>query len=221
MAQDKGALEKKDLKIGFIPIHLRHAAHHGRSLGFYRKQGLNVTLNKTAGWALIRDKMLNKEHDASHFLSPMPLAISLGLGSAAQAMNVATIQNINGQAITLHVPSTRTSAIRNNGKVSGLPYPSTTRCTISCCATTSPSTASIRTPTSRSASRRRRKMVANLRAGNIDGFLGPDPFKPACGLRRGRLHPHSVQGALGRASLLRFRRIGRVHQGESNTFAAL
>src|SRR5258705_10509135 len=58
---------------------------------------------KTAGWALTRDKMLNKEYDASHFLSPMPLAISLGTGSAAQLTRVAIIENINGEAITLHV----------------------------------------------------------------------------------------------------------------------
>ena len=45
--------------------------------------------------------MINKEYDATHFLSPMPLAISMGLGSNATPMNVATIQNINGQAITL------------------------------------------------------------------------------------------------------------------------
>ena len=54
-------------------------------LGFYRQQGLNVALTKTAGWALIRDKMLNKEYDASHLLSPMPLAISMGLGSVRAA----------------------------------------------------------------------------------------------------------------------------------------
>ena len=49
-------------------------------LGFYEKQGLNVTLDKTAGWALIRDKMINKEYDASHLLAPMPLAMSHGRG---------------------------------------------------------------------------------------------------------------------------------------------
>ncbi|MFY9478016.1 MAG: DUF1348 family protein [Aquabacterium sp.] len=48
---------------------------------------------KTAGWALIRDKMLNKEFDATHFLSPMPLSISMGLGSTAKPMHVATILN--------------------------------------------------------------------------------------------------------------------------------
>src|SRR5882672_3662196 len=50
MAQDKAPLEKKDLKIGFIPITCATPLIMADPLGFYRKQGLNVTLNKTAGW---------------------------------------------------------------------------------------------------------------------------------------------------------------------------
>lgn len=98
MAQEKGALEKTNLKIGFIPITCATPLIMAHPLGFYQKQGLTVEVTKTAGWALIRDKMINKEYDATHFLSPMPLAISLGLGATATPMNVATIQNINGQA---------------------------------------------------------------------------------------------------------------------------
>ena len=104
MAQDAGkpgTLEKTKLKIGFIPITCATPLIMAHPLGFYQKQGLDVEVVKTAGWALIRDKMLNKEYDATHFLSPMPLAISLGAGSNATPMNVATIQNTNGQAITL------------------------------------------------------------------------------------------------------------------------
>ena len=96
MAQDKGALEKKELKIGFIPITCSTPLIMADPLNFYKNEGLDVSLVKTAGWALIRDKMLNKECDASHMLAPMPLAISLGVGSVAEPMNVATIQNING-----------------------------------------------------------------------------------------------------------------------------
>src|SRR5664279_512713 len=59
MAQDKGSLEKKDLKIGFIPITCASPLIMADPLGFYKKQGLNVSLMKTAGWALIRDKLLN------------------------------------------------------------------------------------------------------------------------------------------------------------------
>ena len=47
-------------------------------MGFYSKHGLNVEVIKTAGWAVIRDKTINKEYDAAHMLSPMPLAITLG-----------------------------------------------------------------------------------------------------------------------------------------------
>ena len=91
MAAEKGALEKKELKIGFIPITCATPLIMAHPLGFYSKQGLDVQVVKTAGWALIRDKMLNKEYDATHFLSPMPVAISLGLGAPATPMHVATI----------------------------------------------------------------------------------------------------------------------------------
>jgi nitrate/nitrite transport system substrate-binding protein len=103
MAQERQPLEKKDLKIGFISITCASPLIMADPLGFYRREGLNVQLMKTAGWALIRDKMINQEHDASHFLSPMPIAMSMGLGSNPVPMNVASIQNTNGQAITLHV----------------------------------------------------------------------------------------------------------------------
>ncbi len=75
------APEKKDLKIGFIPITCATPIIMASPMGFYAKQGLNVEVIKTAGWAVIRDKTLNKEYDAAHMLAPMPLAISLGVGS--------------------------------------------------------------------------------------------------------------------------------------------
>jgi nitrate/nitrite transport system substrate-binding protein len=53
-------------------------------MGFYAKNGLNVEVIKTAGWAVIRDKTINKEYDAAHMLSPMPLAITMGVGSNPQ-----------------------------------------------------------------------------------------------------------------------------------------
>jgi nitrate/nitrite transport system substrate-binding protein len=144
-------------------------------LGFYREQGLNVQLMKTAGWALIRDKMVNKEHDASHFLSPMPLAMSMGLGSSQAPMRVATIQNINGQAITL---ATKHKDKRDPKQWKGfrfaVPFEYSMhnfllRYYVAEHGLDPDTDIQIRvTPPP--------EMVANLRAGNIDGFLGPDPF---------------------------------------------
>src|SRR5260221_5626798 len=76
-----GAPEKKDLKVGFIPITCATPIIMAAPLGFYAKHGLNVEVVKTAGWAVIRDKTINKEYDASHMLAPMPIAITLGLGA--------------------------------------------------------------------------------------------------------------------------------------------
>ena len=175
MAQAKGKPEKPDLKIGFIPITCATPLIMADPLGFYRKEGLNVTLNKTAGWALIRDKMLNKEHDASHFLSPMPLAISMGLGSAQQPMRVMTVQNINGQAITLaNKHKDKRDPKQWKGFRFAVPFDYSMhnfllRYYVAEHGLDPDTDIQIRvTPPP--------EMVANLRAGNIDGYLGPDPF---------------------------------------------
>ena len=175
MAQEKGPLEKKDLKLGFIAITCAAPLIMAEPLGFYKKEGLNVQLNKTAGWALIRDKMLNKEHDASHFLSPMPLAISMGMGSNQQNMKVASIQNTNGQAITLHIKhKDKRDPKQWKGFKFAVPFEYSMhnfllRYYLAENGINPDTDVQIRvTPPP--------EMVANLRAGNIDGFLGPDPF---------------------------------------------
>ena len=174
-AKGGGALEKKDLKLGFIAITCATPLIMADPLGFYKQQGLNVQLNKTAGWALIRDKMLNKEHDASHFLSPMPLAISMGLGSVAQPMRVATIQNINGQAITLAMKHKDNRDPKNwKGFKFAIPFEYSMhnfllRYYLAEAGLNPDTDVQLRVVPPP-------EMVANLRAGNIDGFLGPDPF---------------------------------------------
>ena len=175
MAQEKGALEKTKLKVGFIPITCATPLIMAHPLGFYSKQGLDVEVTKTAGWALVRDKMINKEYDASHFLSPMPLAISLGLGSNAVPMNVATVQNINGQAITLSLKHKDNRDPKNwKGFKFGIPFEYSMhnfllRYYLAENGLNPDTDVQLRViPPA--------EMVANLRAGNIDGFLGPDPF---------------------------------------------
>jgi nitrate/nitrite transport system substrate-binding protein len=176
MAQEGGgALEKKALKIGFIPITCATPLIMAHPLGFYSKQGLDVQVVKTAGWALIRDKMLNKEYDATHFLSPMPLAISMGVGSNPVPMNVATIQNTNGQAITLHVKhKDKRDPTQWKGFKFAVPFEYSMhnfllRYYVAEAGLDPDRDIQIRVVPPP-------EMVANLRAGNIDGYLGPDPF---------------------------------------------
>jgi nitrate/nitrite transport system substrate-binding protein len=175
-AQDEpGPIEKKQLKIGFIPITCATPIIMADPLGFYRDHGLEAEVIKTAGWAMIRDKSLNKEYDAAHMLSPMPLAITLGAGAAAQPWTMPAIENINGQAITLALKhKDRRDPKQWKGMKFAVPFDYSMhnyllRYYVAEAGLDPDADIQIRAVPPP-------EMVANLRADNIDGFLGPDPF---------------------------------------------
>ena len=177
-AQAKDAitkLEKTKLKIGFVPITCATPIIMAEPMGFYSKYGLDAKVIKTPGWAVARDKSLNGEYDASHMLTPMPLAMTMGAGSVAEPYIMPTVENINGQAIVLHnkhkdkrdpkkwkgfrfgVPfeySMHNLLLRYYAAEHGIDPDKDLQIRV------------VPPP----------EMVANLRAGNLDGYLSPDPF---------------------------------------------
>lgn len=168
------APEKKDLKVGFIPITCATPIIMAHPMGFYTKHGLNVEVVKTAGWAVIRDKTLNKEYDAAHMLSPMPLAITLGAGSNPIPYTMPAVENINGQAITLSVKHKDKRDPKSwKGFKFAVPFDYSMHNYLlryyvaehGIDPDTDIQIRAIPPP----------EMVANLRADNIDGFLAPDP----------------------------------------------
>jgi nitrate/nitrite transport system substrate-binding protein len=170
-----GTPEKKDLKVGFIPITCATPIIMAHPMGFYSKHGLNVEVIKTAGWAVIRDKTLNKEYDAAHMLSPMPLAITLGAGSNPIPYTMPAVENINGQAITLAVRhKDKNDPKLWKGFKFAVPFDYSMHNYLlryyvaehGLDPDTDIQIRSVPPP----------EMVANLRADNIDGYLGPDPF---------------------------------------------
>jgi len=166
--------EKKDLKVGFIPITCATPIIMAHPMGFYTRHGLNVEVVKTAGWAVIRDKTLNKEYDAAHMLSPMPLAITLGAGSTAVPYTMPAVENINGQAITLAVKHRdRRDPKAWKGMKFAVPFDYSMhnyllRYYVAEHGIDPDQDIQIRAVPPP-------EMVANLRADNIDGFLAPDP----------------------------------------------
>lgn len=94
-------VEKKDLKIGFIPLTDCAALVIAKEKGFFAKHGLNVELSKEASWANVRDKMTVGELDASHMLAAMPIASTLGVGSSQKDMLALMALGQNGDAITV------------------------------------------------------------------------------------------------------------------------
>jgi nitrate/nitrite transport system substrate-binding protein len=174
-ADPVGKPEKTDVSIAFIPITCGTPIIMGEPLGFYKKHGLNASVKRAAGWAMIRDWAVNKEVDAAHMLTPMPLAITLGAGSMPTPIYMPAVENINGQAITLHIKhkDVKTAADMKGFRFC-VPFDFSMhnyllRYFLADGGVHPDKDVQIRVVPPA-------EMVANLKAGNVDGYLGPDPF---------------------------------------------
>ena len=174
-AESSGKPERTELKVGFIPITCATPLIMAEPLGFYKKYGLNVEVLKASGWAMIRDLALNKQTDATHMLTPMPLAISMGIGSQSAPFIMPAIENINGQAITLHIKHKGVQSVKEmKGFKFAVPFDYSMhnfllRYVLAEGGLDPDKDVQIRVLPPP-------EMVANLRANNLDGYLGPDPF---------------------------------------------
>ncbi|MDX1950985.1 MAG: CmpA/NrtA family ABC transporter substrate-binding protein [Verrucomicrobiota bacterium] len=174
-AEPVKGIEKKDLSIGFIPITCATPIIMAEPMGFYAKHGLSAKVRKAAGWAVVRDWAVNKEVDAAHMLSPMPLALTLGAGSPATPFLMPAVENINGQAITL---SLKHKGVKEAKDMKGFRFcvPFTysmhnylLRYYLAEGGLHPDKDVQIRIVPPP-------EMVANLKADNVDGYLAPDPF---------------------------------------------
>src|SRR3954467_4067837 len=100
-AAGSDAPEKKELKIGFIPLTDCASVVMAATKGFDKKYGLTITPTKEASWAAVRDKLVNGEIDAAHVLYGLIYGVQMGIGGPKKDMAMLMNLNNNGQAITL------------------------------------------------------------------------------------------------------------------------
>jgi nitrate/nitrite transport system substrate-binding protein len=94
--------ETSQMKFGMIaltdcsPIVIAHEK------GLFKKYGISSVVAKGANWAAIRDSLSSGDIQATHMLTGMPIASTMGLaGSPKKPMIIPWILNRNGQSITL------------------------------------------------------------------------------------------------------------------------
>jgi len=100
-AQGSDAPEKKEVKIGFIPLTDCSSVVMASVMEFDKKYGIKIVPSKEASWAAVRDKLVNGELDAAHVLYGLIYGVQLGLGGPKKDMNILMNLNHNGQAFTL------------------------------------------------------------------------------------------------------------------------
>jgi len=100
-AAGSDAPEKKELRVGFIPLTDCASVVMAAVQKFDEKYGIKIIPSKEASWASVRDKLVNGELDAAHVLYGLVYGVHLGVGGPKKDMAVLMTLNNNGQGITL------------------------------------------------------------------------------------------------------------------------
>ncbi|KPF68296.1 nitrate transporter [beta proteobacterium AAP99] len=100
-AQGSDAPEKKEVRIGFIPLTDCASVVMASVLKLDEKYGVKIIPTKEASWAAVRDKLVNGELDFAHVLYGLVYGVHAGISGPKKDMAVLMTLNHNGQGITL------------------------------------------------------------------------------------------------------------------------
>ena len=108
------AVEKDQLKLGFIKLTDMAPLAVAKELGYFDDEGLSVTLEAQANWKVLLDRVITGELDGAHMLAGQPLAATIGYGTKAHVVTPFSM-DLNGNGITVsneiwalmkpHIPS--------------------------------------------------------------------------------------------------------------------
>lgn len=93
-------IEKPVLKLGFIKLTDMAPLAIAQEKGFFREEGLTVTLEPQANWKVLLDGVVGGQLDGAHMLAGQPIAAAAGIGAKAKLIAPLSL-DLNGNAITI------------------------------------------------------------------------------------------------------------------------
>jgi two-component system, oxyanion-binding sensor len=84
------------LNCGYVPLMDSAPLIIARELGFAAEEGLDLNLIRQPSWSALRDMLALGHLDAAQMLSPMPVAMSLGLGGLPAKIDSLMGLSVNG-----------------------------------------------------------------------------------------------------------------------------
>ncbi len=73
-------------------------------MGFAEAEGIALDLIAAPSWSSLRDMLAFGRVDAAHMLSPLPVAMAMGLGGVTTALSVVSVLSVNGNVIGVGAP---------------------------------------------------------------------------------------------------------------------
>ena len=85
------------VRLGFVPLLDAAPLIVADRMGFASEEGLSLDLVPAPSWAALRDMLADGVVEAAHMLSPLPIALALGLGGRSGDFEVLSVLSVNGQ----------------------------------------------------------------------------------------------------------------------------
>lgn len=93
-----------EVSCGFLPLVDCAPLVIAHELGFAVEEGFELNLQRMPSWSTLRDQLAFGVLDAAQMLSPMPVAMSMGLGGAPTKIDVLSVLSVNGDVIGASLP---------------------------------------------------------------------------------------------------------------------
>ena len=89
------------LNCGYVPLVDSAPLIIARELHFDTDEGIRLNLLKQPSWSALRDLLALGHLEVAHILSPLPIAMSLGLGGLPSKVDALMVMSVNGNVIGL------------------------------------------------------------------------------------------------------------------------
>jgi len=86
-----------NIRIGYVPLVDCAPLVVAKELGFTDAEGVSLTLQSERSWSNVRDHLATGSIDAAHMLSPLAIAMSLGLSGLKTDVAAPLMLNLGGQ----------------------------------------------------------------------------------------------------------------------------
>ncbi len=87
------------LPIAYMPLVDAAPLIVAREMGFDHAEGISLDLRPAPSWSSLRDMLTFGHVDAAHLLSPVPIAMALGLGGNSTPLSAVSVLSLNGNVI--------------------------------------------------------------------------------------------------------------------------
>ncbi|MHA3978801.1 ABC transporter substrate-binding protein [Halovulum sp. GXIMD14794] len=87
------------LSVAFIPLVDAAPLIVAHEMGFAREEGLELNLLRAPSWSSVRDMLAFGRAEAAHMLSPVPVAMALGIGGVASSISALMVTSLNGTVV--------------------------------------------------------------------------------------------------------------------------